>query len=42
MHVTELKLVESRRQARRMLALKVGVGATAILLALVAAFLFQG
>ena len=40
MHVTELKLVESQRQARRTLALKVGVGVAAVLLGLVAAFLF--
>jgi len=40
MHVTELKLAESQRLARRALALKIGAGAAAILLALLAVFLF--
>ena len=40
MHVTELKLAESQRLARRALALKIGAGAAAIVLALLAVFLF--
>ena len=40
MHVTELKLAESQRLARRARALKIGAGAAAIVLALLAVFLF--
>jgi DNA-binding winged helix-turn-helix (wHTH) protein len=40
MHVTELKLVESRRQARRALALKIAGAAAAIGLLLAAVFRF--
>lgn len=40
MHVTELKLAESQRLARRALALKIGAGAAAVVLVLLAAFLF--
>jgi hypothetical protein len=40
MHVTELKLAESQRQARRAMALKAAAAAAAIGLALVAVYLF--
>jgi DNA-binding winged helix-turn-helix (wHTH) protein len=40
MHVTELKLAETRRQGRRKLAMRVTAAAAAIVLALAAVFLF--